>query len=151
MIGALAFYFALAAAVLYILFLTFLFGRLKRVPARVRTSFAFITLGGIGLVGIAWVAITHPRNFDGKYLNALASVPANKSCVNVNVRFDKEKIVIFTKDKMLTLRDNYGLQPNSFKEMTLASKIIDDPKKVLAFDPAGNAYLELNLVDRECR
>lgn len=143
----------MTAAALHTLPATLVAGTSRKMPGRVYAAIALIVLGGVGLVAIVWVAVTHPRNMDGKLLDARARAGASDGCVPVSVRFDKGKVMVFTKERALKLRDDAELPPNSFKEMVLVKPSIDDASKVRVIEPAGRAFIDLDLTgdDKNCQ
>ena len=134
----------------YLLIIIMMLVRLRKIPGRVKLVMAILLLSGSGLAFIMWIAVTNPRNLDGKRVNAIAYSPVAKQCINVITIFDKEKVQIFTGDNPLKLSGGFEVQPNSFITMVLAERTLKDLEKIRVVETQHNGFVDLNVVSQKC-
>ena len=71
-------------------------------------------------------------------------------CFDVNVFFDKEKVIIYNLSTDVSLRSDYVLKPNLPVNMVLVNKVVNDPSNVSVFDTQNNILLKLNILETNC-
>lgn len=150
MIGIFAFWYAFLMITICTIVAIFLFKRLSKLTFGLRISLIIILLSIIGILTILGVAIINFRNLAGKSFTGKVKSPADEQCVDIEAVFDKEKVLILTKDKPIKLKGNVEVLANSSINVVLVDKIIDNQKEIRIIEPTNNVFLKLNIVNTDC-
>ncbi|MEK6287299.1 MAG: Calx-beta domain-containing protein [Acidobacteriota bacterium] len=119
-------------------------------PPRVHLAIGLVALGVVGLALIFWIAAKSPLHLDGKTVVATTDSTVDHQCTRIRASFDKEKVLIFTEDAPLRLRDDLVIQPHSFITTVLANRTIDNRECIPVLETQHNAFLCLNVVRTDC-